>query len=322
MTTPVAAGIDLGGTNLKGAAVDVQGSVLVKRAVPSEFSRGPRAVIDDMVRLIDELLAELTVDRSALVGVGIGSPGPLSIRRGRIIHAANLPGWKGVDVRDLSCQDIGTPVVLENDGNAAAFGEHWVGAGRGAGDLVLLTLGTGVGAGVVLDGELLHGHHENAAELGHMVIVPDGRSCPCGQRGCLEQYASARGVALRAIEAVHRGEPSELSARLEGDADVDAAEVAELAKRGDDLCARVWDDACRYLGIAIVNIQHAYNPAMVLLGGGMSQAGGFLLDRVKKHHASLQWTLHDDAPDIALASLGYDAGVIGAAGLVWKQLGG
>ena len=182
----------------------------------------------------------------------------------------------------------------------------------------MLTLGTGVGAGVIIDGRVLHGHFENAAELGHTIVVPDGLPCPCGQRGCLEQYASAAGVARRAQAAIAAGETGALLSHEK----VDARAVAACAAQGDPLADRVWNDACRYLAIACINIQHAYNPQVVVLGGGMSLAGDVLLQRVLREVEGQRWTLCEDVPRITLATLGYDAGVIGAACMAWQAFGG
>ncbi len=320
MTSQAAIGIDLGGTNLKGAAVDADGGLLAQHAIPTDLPGGPEAVVAGMVDLADGLLNRLSVSRQALVGLGVGSPGPLSIREGRIIDAANLPGWKDVPLRELLRSKLGAPVVLENDGNAAAYGEFWAGAGRGGADLVMLTLGTGVGAGVIIDGAVLHGHFENAAELGHTVVAVDGLPCACGQRGCLEQYCSAAGMARRVCSAIDDGEPCALSEVAGSGRTIDAAQVAQAARSGDRLCSRLWDDACRHLAVACVNIQHTFNPACVVLGGGMAEAGSFLLDGVTAHFAKQRWHLHEDFPTIKLAELGYDAGVIGAAGLAWRAM--
>lgn len=319
MTASVAIGIDLGGTNLKGAAVDRRGRILARQVRPAHIDRGPNAVVDEMVRLVNGLLAEESLTRSDLAGVGIGTPGPLSVREGRIIRAANLPGWENVRLRDLLRDRLNTTVMFDNDGNAAAYGEFWAGAGRESDDLVMLTLGTGVGSGIVLGGRLLHGHFENAAELGHTIVVPDGLPCACGQRGCLEQYSSAGAVARRVVAAIQNGGQSELSKAVQARETIDAARVVQCAQSGDALCSRIWDEACLYLAVACVNIQHAFNPACIVLGGGMSRAGSFLLDRVMEHFTRQQWSLHDDFPTITLGKLGYDAGVIGAAGLVWQE---
>ncbi len=312
-----AIGIDLGGTNLKAAAVDRSGRVLARETLDAS-GQGPDSALPERVALVDRLLDSLSLSRSDLVGVGVGAPGPLSHRTGRIIHCANLPGWVDVPLRDYLHDQLGVRVTLDNDGNAAAFGEFWAGAGGGVGDLVMLTLGTGVGAGVVLGGRILHGHFENAAELGHMIVAADGLPCACGQRGCLEQYASAEAVARQVLTAVQSGEESAIAAVVAAGERIDAEHVTGCAKSGDPLCLRVFDEACLYLAIACINIQHAFNPARVVLGGGMSKAGAFLLDRVNRYAHERTWSLHRDLPRIELAQLGYDAGVIGAAGLAYQ----
>lgn len=313
----IAIGIDLGGTNLKAAAVDRSGRALARETLDA-VGMDPDTALSEMVSLVDGLLRSLSLSRSDLAGVGVGAPGPLSHRTGRIIRCANLPGWVDVPIRDYLHDQLGVCVTLDNDGNAAAFGEFWAGTGGEGGDLVMLTLGTGVGAGVILDGRILHGHFENAAELGHMIVASDGLPCTCGQRGCLEQYVSADAVARRVITAINGGERSALTDAVEEIAHVDAERVVEFAKSGDPLCLRVLDEACLYLAIACINIQHAFNPARVVIGGGMSRAGAFLLDRVNQYARERTWSQHGDLPRIELAQLGYDAGVIGAAGLAWQ----
>ena len=321
MESSVAIGIDVGATNLKAAVVDALGRVLAQ-LVRETAGLGPEQGIRQIARLVGELQSQLSLERSEIIGIGIGAPGPLSYRTGRIIRSANMPGWVDVPLRDRLREELGLAVTLDNDGNAAAFGEYWAGAGRDGGDLVMLTLGTGVGAGVVLDGRVLHGHFENAAELGHIIVAADGLPCPCGQRGCLEQYASASGVARRVVAAIKTGEPCNLADMVMGGQAIDAECVVESARAGDPLCLRVFDEACLYLGIACVNIQHTFNPARIVLGGGMSQVGALLVDRVAEYARRHTWSLHSDLPAIALAELGYDAGVIGAAGLAWQDYTG
>lgn len=275
-----------------------------------------------MVRLSDEVLASLGATRRGVAGVGVGSPGPLSQSRGVVVRCANLPGWENVPLRDTLSGRLGLPVILENDANAAAFGEFWSGkmSDGDESDMVLLTLGTGVGAGAIVNGRILHGHFENAAELGHWIMVPGGLACPCGQHGCLEQYASASGVARRVVAAIEAGQPSRLAEKVRLSQPIDSEIVVQYAKAGDELCQRVWQEACAYLAVACINIQHAYNPARIVLGGGMAEAGAFLLDGVAAEFRRLQWRLHNDFPQITLARLGYDAGVLGAAALVWHMV--
>jgi len=314
-----AVGLDLGGTHLKAALVDDHGRVLHKTDSTTRAERGVEAVLADLAEAADAVIAAAGVPRSVLAGLGLGAPGPLSPSRGLIYRSANLPPFENVPIRDELAGRTGLPVAFDNDGNAAALGEFWVGAGNPDGlgpvrDLVLLTLGTGVGAGVILDGKLLHGHFENAGELGHTVVEPGGLPCPCGQRGCLEQYASAGAVARRMAAELRGGAGPEWPGP--DDEHVTCKAVADAARAGDPLATRIWDDACRYLAVACINIQHAYNPAVVALGGGMSAAGELLVDRVREHLGQQRWHLADDLPHIVLAKLGNDAGVIGAAGLV------
>ncbi len=319
MNRPVAIGIDLGGTNLRTAIVDLDGLIVTRSDQPTLADRGPGAVIADIVASVDALIGGASVDRGSIAGVGLCTPGPLDLREGRIIHAANLPGWTNVPIRNALKERLHLPVALENDGNAAALGEYRAGAGCGNDPLVMLTLGTGVGAGVILNGRILHGHFDNAAELGHMIVVVDGLPCPCGQRGCLERYASADAVVRRVLDADQNRnrEGAVLPSRERERAEVPARaeDVAQAATAGDPLCRRVWDEACLYLAVACVNIQHAFNPQRIILGGGLANAGDFLLDAVRARFRERTWTLHDDAPEIVLAQLGPDAGVIGAAAL-------
>ncbi len=332
MTPTLAVGVDIGGTNLKIALVDRAARIVAQQSVPTVASRGAESVVQEVVKLAGGLLTDRAKCWSDVAGVGVASPGPLDLRTGRIIKAANLPGWRDVPLRDMIAAASGRPAFLDNDANAAAFGEFWSrrvqanhqaeGNNHSADDLVLLTLGTGVGAGVILDGRILHGARDNAGELGHMIVVVDGLTCPCGQRGCLEQYASAAAVARQAELAMRKGEASDLAGCMQRGESLDSAAVAHAAERGDALAIRVWDQACLYLAIAIINIQHAYNPTVVLLGGGMSAAGEFLLTRVRHFLAQHQWTLCADLPEVRIAELGNDAGIIGAAGLVWDSPAG
>lgn len=309
----IAAGIDLGGTNLKVALIDADGGIAAKRSSPFEPASGARATLKDMVRLVDELLAETSRDREALVGAGIGAPGPLDLQAGKIVRSVNLPGWCDVLIRDRLSEALGVPVTLENDGNAAAFGEHWMGGGD---NLVLLTLGTGVGAGVIIDGRVLHGHFDNAAELGHMIVAADGPPCTCGQRGCLETFASVSGMAKRIAAAIADGEDSVMDGSAAGD--INGVAIVEAARSGDVLCRRIWEEACRYLAIACINIQHIYNPQRILLAGGLSLAGAYLLEPIRSQVQRRRWNMYEDLPEIALSPLGEDAGLVGAGGLAWK----
>lgn len=312
-----AIGIDLGGTNLRAGLFDPGGKLLARAGVATDVAGGPAAVVRQAARLVEQLVGEAGCPWEHVCAVGIGAPGPMSHARGVVFKAPNIPGWVNVPLRDMLREATGLPCTVENDANAAAFGEFRALAGGGSGvtDLVLLTLGTGVGGGIVLGGQLLRGKKDNAGEIGHLIVEPSGRQCPCGQRGCLERYASARAVGQRAAEALDAGEASLLRVVHESGSALDAQRVEAAAVAGDALARRIWDDTCRYLAIAIVAIQHLLNPDVVVLAGGLIGANERLLDPVQRHFRELTWSAADDGPDIALARLGDDAGIRGAAEL-------
>ena len=310
-------GIDLGGTNIKAGVVDEQAGVRAKLTIPTEGQGGPDHVIGRIGRAVEEAIRQAGVARSAVAGVGIGAPGSMSHKDGVIILPPNLPGWRNVPLRDRVRQLVNLPAVLENDANAAAWGEFWAGAGRDVKDMVMFTLGTGVGGGIIVEGRILRGHFDNGAELGHMIVQPGGRPCGCGQRGCLEAYASAAATARRTIEALEAGQASSLRARWQAGQPIESQHVEQAARAGDPLAERIWDEACLYLAIACVNVQHFSNPQRVVLAGGMTGAGDFLTTRVRKYLAEQTWHAAQDQPEITVAALGNDAGFIGAAGAAW-----
>ncbi len=299
-------GIDLGGTDIKAGLVDAQLNITAQVTLPTQAATGPDGVVERIVAIIEELRG---LPQATAAAVGIGTPGPLSPTRGIVYRSANLPGWRDVPLRDNVARRVGMPVTIDNDANVAAYGEYR--ADPEIRNLVLLTLGTGVGAGAVVDGRILHGQHENASEWGHMIVHPGGIPCKCGQRGCLEMYASASNIAKRTAQQIRAGAESSLD-----DPDsISGRDVADAAKSGDALANKVWDEACHALAIACINIQHALNPQRVLLGGGMGNAGEFLLDAVRRHYRAMHWNLCDDLPEIRLAILGNNAGIIGAAAM-------
>jgi glucokinase len=232
----------------------------------------------------------------------------------------NIEGMANVPIREEVSRRLSIPAVLENDANAAAYGEYLSEAGRGAGNLVLLTLGTGVGCGVIIDGKILHGSHGIGAELGHMMIVPDGEQCGCGQRGCLERYCSATYIAQgaqRLIEQEHR--ESSLKTALAAKGTIDAKDINEARKRGDQLAAQVWDRATYYLAMGLVNVCRLFDPDRIVLAGGLANAGDDLMLPLQEHFRRLRWSLAEPMTKIVFSRLGNDAGVIGAAGVAWQK---
>jgi glucokinase len=313
MAGPYTIGIDLGGTNIKAAIVDDTGQIVQADSVDTQAERGFAHVTERIADLAKSLLERMP--RGSVTSVGVGSPGPLSSKTGTIHRAPNLPGSDNAPLGPNLSERLGLPVSLENDANAAAYGEFLSGAAKQFESMVLLTLGTGIGGGVVLDGQLLRGCFESAGEVGHTIVVPNGRACPCGQRGCLERYASANAIGERLIEAVQSGESSLLESRIDARAKVSSHDVLNAREAGCELAGRIWDEACLYLAVAIVNLQHLLNPQVVVLAGGLINAGDELLRPVREHFDRHSWRIGNDRPEIVLATLHTDAGAIGAAGL-------
>ena len=310
-------GVDLGGTNIKAGLLDDKAKVLTKFSLPTEVDKGTDQVVRNITNAVERAITDAGVDRQKVAGAGIGSPGPLSHRRGVIINPGNLPCMKNVPICELVHGQTGIRSTLENDANAAAFGEYWAGAGKGVTDLVMFTLGTGVGGGVITEGRLLRGHFENGAELGHTLVNPGGRQCSCGQLGCVEAYSSAHFLARHAEDLIRQGRPSTLKAKVDAGETLMAEHIIDAAKASDTIAQEVWDAACYYLAVTIVTMQHVINPERVVLAGGLIAAGDFLLEPVRKKFRELTWKLLDDFPEIIFATLGNDAGFIGAAGCAW-----
>ena len=308
-------GVDLGGTNIKGGVCGSDGAVLAFESRETQAKRGLKHVLTRMIALIGDLPAKAGLSKADIHAVGVGSPGPLSHTEGVIHNAPNLPGWVNIPLRQLLAEATGLPVVLENDANAAAFGEFVAGAGENVSSMVMLTLGTGIGGGIVLDGQLWRGSDDAAAEIGHTVIVPGGRPCPCGQAGCLERYASANAVAERLIEAVRAGAGSSLRDRIEAGRLPDARDVLQAADAGDDLANRIWDETCCYLALGCLNIEHVLSPELIVLAGGLANARERLLNPVRVRYANSRWNLTPLSLRVTLATLGQQAGIIGAAAL-------
>ncbi len=320
--TGVCIGIDLGGTFIKFALLDEGMSVRGKFQSPTPAEAGPDGVVEAMISGAKKLLDREGLSGGEVVGVGIGSPGPLDLDAGVVIGIPNIPGFVNIPLRRLVSEGLGAPAVLENDANAAALGEYLCGSGEGTSVMVMLTLGTGIGSGIVIDGRLVRGAHGIGAEVGHTIVEPEGEPCPCGQRGCLERYTSASALgryARRLIEQDRRD--SSLADVLRSKGNLDAADVNEARKAGDDLAAEVWDRAVGYLAVGCVNLARLLDPDLIVFGGGMAKAGGDLMEPLTEQFKRLHWSIAEPKTTLALASLGNDAGLIGAAGAAWKQFG-
>jgi len=264
-------GVDLGGTNLRIAAVEEQGSLLEKITLGTRVTLGRDRVINDMCDAVQHLAAKYQ-DSKTLEGIGIGVPGIIDMRTGMIRESPNLPGWADSPVRSEIEKRLGTRVVLDNDANVAAFGEKWLGAARNFENMAMLTLGTGVGGGIVLDGRIWHGMVGMAGEFGHITVEPEGQLCGCGNRGCLEQYASATAVVRMAREAIANGDAIELAAAASNNPEFSAKAVYNLAVQGDEAARRIFRCVGRVLGIVLAALVNSLNLPIYVIGGGVSSA--------------------------------------------------
>lgn len=307
-------GIDLGGTNIKAGLVDAEHNVLRRISVETRAHEGYVRVLGRLADVATQLMVASGLERSDLVGVGLGAPGPINHADGIILAAPNMPEWVDIPVRDDLHRELDLPVVLENDANAAAYGEFVAGAGRACRHMTLLTLGTGIGGGIIAEGRILVGHFGNAGEIGHLIVQPGGRACPCGQKGCLERYASAQAVAERYSEAL-AAESRPAPTGAADDLEITSQKVLRAAQQGDPIAAQVWDECCSYLALGCVAIQHLLNPQRIVLSGGLMNVGELLLGPVRRHFEATTWNAARDGPEILPASLGNDAGIIGAAAL-------
>jgi len=323
---PLWAGVDLGGTNIKSALVDDDGRMVAFRTEPTNAAAGPEDAAARMGRSVHLLAGDVGVATSDLAGVGLGTPGPQDLVTGTIIRAGNLPGWDSFPIRDRVAVHCGHPVVYSNDAGAAAFGEFWVGSGREYGSLVLLTLGTGIGAGIIIGELSIDGAHSHGSECGHNIVdaAPTARRCPCGHTGHLEAYASATSLVARAREALAAG--GDAAAGPLGRA-VAAGEpltpilIGREMAAGDPLAAELVLETARWLGIGIVTLMHTIDPEAVILGGAMlfggeaAPVGRAFLERVRAEVRGRTFPILAEKTVIRFASLGGDAGAIGAAGL-------
>ena len=308
-------GIDLGGTNIKIGLFDSELKLINKTSVATKVDMGPNVVIDKMAQTAKKLLAEAGLSLQDVVAVGIGTPGPAKYSEGIIIKSTNMPTFKNVPICRMLNEKLGAPIVFDNDANVACWGEYAVGAGKGVKDMVFFTLGTGIGGGIISNGELVHGCDENGAELGHMVIYPDGRKCNCGQRGCVEAYASADSTARRAREAIEAGAESSLKKVLDEKGQITSKDVYEHLAAGDKLAKEITDGTAKALAITCINMLHTTEPKRIVFAGGMIAAGDVLLNRIKDFFNEHIWTLKKEMVEICFATLGEDAGIIGAAAL-------
>ncbi|HEM2812515.1 TPA: ROK family glucokinase [Streptococcus suis] len=313
-------GIDLGGTSVKLAILTTEGEIQEKWSIKTNILDDGSHIVPDIIESIQHRFETHGLTKDDFLGVGMGSPGVVDSEAGTVIGAYNL-NWKTLQLVKYQFESaLGLPFFIDNDANVAALGEQWVGAGNNNPNVVFMTLGTGVGGGVIAAGNLIRGVKGAGGELGHITVDFDEPfACTCGKKGCLETVASATGIVnLSRRYADQYAGDAKLKQMIDDGQDVTAKDVFDLAKEGDDLALIVYRHFSEYLGVACANIAAVLNPAYIVLGGGVSAAGEFLLDGVRKVFAENSFPQIKESTQIVLATRGNDAGVLGAASLVLK----
>ena len=309
-------GVDLGGTTVKIAFFDETGLMMDKWEIPTVTANGGSRILPDIAASIQQFIEQKTIDPASVIGVGIGVPGPVS-SKGIVNKCINL-GWGVFNIAEELSRLVGFPVKAGNDANVAALGEYWKGGGKGCDNMVFVTLGTGVGGGIVIEGNLLHGAHGSGAEIGHMVINKDETDrCNCGKYGCVEQYCSATGIVRLAKKALESYEGATKLRRFDP---LTAKDIFDSGKAGDELALQVLDQFYNYMGEFLANICNVVDPDAVVLGGGVSKAGQMLLDGTRPYFDKYVFHAARGAR-FELASLGNDAGAYGAFKLALDAFG-
>ncbi len=311
----VVIGMDLGGTNIKTALVSTEKKVIAKDSRPSNAEKGPEGVMDAMESAVTDLLQESKVSRSNVIACGIGAPGPMNWQTGVVYSPPNLLGWENVPLAQLMHQRLNIPCYVDNDANVACYGEYWLGAGQGTESMSVLTLGTGVGGGMVVFGQLMRGIDGTAAELGHIKVQRDGRMCGCGCKGCLEAYASVSGMIRTAVDAIGDYPDSSLYKKYNDKLDeLTGKAISDAAKKGDAFAKWVFEETATWLGLGIASLINLQNPERIVLCGGMIDAGDVLFEPVIRIAKANAFSVPAKRCEIVPAGLGSDSGVIGAAG--------
>ncbi len=310
----VVIGVDLGGTNLRTALLSPDGDVLDKHKEATRASAGWKQVIARLVENIQLQRASATRKGLTVAGVGVGAPGVIQMDKGIVVKSPNFPDWNNLPLKEELEKALRVPVFIENDANAAALGEQWRGAGRGINSMILLTLGTGVGGGIVLNNLIWQGADGMAGEIGHMTVIPEGRQCGCGNTGCLEMYASARGIVQSYRDA--------LGIKDEGKApEITSEQVYLAAREGEAAAQRVMKDMGRMLGIGIANLINIFNPQMIVIGGGVKDAWELFIGATHEEIMRRAFRVPAERTEIVPSLLGDDAGMVGAAAVALQKVG-
>lgn len=306
-------GVDLGGTNLRTALLSSEGDILDKRKEATYASDGWQKVVQRLIQNI-ERLQEIAIQKGlSVAAVGVGAPGVIQVDKGIVVKSPNFPDWNNLPLKKELEKALNMPVFIENDANAAALGEQWLGAGRDINSMILLTLGTGVGGGIVLNNQIWQGADGMAGEIGHMTLIPDGRLCGCGNTGCLEMYASARGIVQSYREAVN-------SSGIAMVTELSSEQIYQAARNGDTVALKVMKDMGRMLGIGIASLINIFNPQMIVLGGGVKEAWQLFINATQEEVMRRAFKVPAERTKIVPSLLGDDAGMVGAAAIAMQKM--
>lgn len=309
-----AIGIDLGGTNTKIGLVNDKGKIVQKESFSTKGFKGPDPLIEKMVIVCLKLLHDAEVRSTDFCGIGVGVPGIVDSIQGIIYNLTNIFGWKNVHLKAKIQRLIPTKVFVDNDVNLMALGELHYGAAKGAKNIVCVTLGTGVGGGLIVDGKLYRGSTLSAGEIGHITLDRSGPACNCGNRGCLEAYVGNQRIVETAVKGIHSGQKTLISKLVNNDlAKVTPEIISKAADRGDKFAKEIWRNVGECLGIVFAGIVNFFNPDMFVIGGGVAAAGPIMFDSLKKTLKERSFKIASDKAKIVQAKLGNDAGIIGAA---------
>lgn len=312
--------VDLGGTKIRVAIVSNKGKMIAKEYHPTLADEGPQAVIERIFAAMDSVLNQVRMNPSQLSSISLAAAGAIDMDKGWVTFSPNLPGWYDIPLKQVIEKKLGVTTFLVNDASAAALGEQQFGAGRGLNHLVYLTVSTGIGGGIIIDGKLYLGASGSAGEIGHMTIDVHGPRCNCGNFGCLETLASGTAMANDAIMRISSGEKSSLTDLVRGKIEDITAETISIAARdGDFLALEVIFRAATYLGVGLANVVNIFNPEMIIIGGGVSQMGDLLLNTARQVVRERAFGLSSEAVHIVTAGLGEDAGLLGAALFAQQQ---
>ena len=312
-------GIDLGGTNIKAALVNTEtGEISAVNSIPTNAREGHDSVIAQMAKVVDQIVTQSGFEKSDIGGIGVGLPGSIDIEKGTTVFLTNLPGhWIDVPVRDQLSKWTGLPVALINDARAMTLGEWRFGAGRGV-DIACLTLGTGIGGGLVINGRLHLGPTGSAGELGHLSVDVNGPQCGCGNRGCIEAFASGPAISAMGMKAVVQGQETRIADLAGGDLNRITPElICEAAQAGDRIAKQIYEFAGMIIGAGVANIILAVSPRRIVIGGGVAAAGDLILEPIRRSIKDRVFLKEVDQIDVVPAKLGNNAGLIGAA--VWAR---